>query len=122
MKTSNIFKILQRFQSFVTEMFRIKVVSKFPSLSHITQGFRRLRADPLPELNFSLYFSTNLGVPPPPLSLFFPFLPLLSPRSAFEDGACCESAWLALDTKGGLFHEMFPFLMSDGVRSFNIPH
>lgn len=32
-----------------------------------------------------------------------------------------ESTCSPLCTKGGLFHEMFPFLMSDGVRSFNIP-
>lgn len=69
--------------------------------------------------NFTFFFllSTNFGASPSHLPS-----PLLSPRSAFEDGARRESAWLALDTKGGLFHEMFPFLMSDGVRSFNIPH
>lgn len=56
--------------------------------------------------------TTTTSVSSSPL---FPALPL-------RTVACWESAWLALDTKGGLFHEMFPFLMSDGVHSFNIPH
>lgn len=61
-----------------------------------------------PFLCFTLF---KLGSLPPSLPRLFS----LSPLSAFEDGAHCASACLALHTKGGLFHEMFPFLMSDGV-------
>lgn len=62
-------------------MFRIKVLSEFPSLLQSTRGFARLRADLLAELYiFPLLLYTNLGeFPSIPLPLY-----LSSPLPSFS--------------------------------------
>lgn len=106
--------------------FQLKCSWNFPSWCHITEALPSLRAYLLQKKNpfISLvYFLQILVVHlPPSIFLLPPVSSLRFLRSPFEDGARRVLAWIALDTKGGLFHEMFPFLMSDGVRSFNIPH
>lgn len=114
------------FSLLVTEVFRIKVPLKFPS-EHVgaSRGSALISCQ-----NFLIFplFSPNLGEPPPllytPPHLFLSPSPLSPVSPLCLWGRCLarrESAWLAFDTKGGLFREMFPFLMSDGARSFNIP-